>query len=274
MTRVAVGQISQTADIQTAVDSIADTAADAAAHGAHLLVLPECFLGGYRPEDLRAAPALVLAGTDDPRISPLRHTAIACHLDIIVGAAVREAGRVSNAQLWVDATGRVGVAYRKTHLWSAEREIFEPGRSLVVKEALGLRIGLGICYDAGFPEFTRSLTEAGVDVIVFSSAFARGDEEQRYWIYHPSRALESSAYVAVSNVLGSLDGREYFGGSTIWGPDGQVVEGLGDSPGIAIVDVDPVRCDQARRRTGYEATRAGLGSLTTIHLADNQLKGQ
>jgi predicted amidohydrolase len=274
MVRLAVGQVPQPGDVESAVRSVAELALEASSQRAEILLLPECFLGGYGPHGIVSDPAAVVDGLRDPRLEPLRGNAQRTDLQILVGAALREKTGVSNALLRVGREGIVDVAYRKTHLWATETEFFTPGTSLAIWESAGVRIGLGICYDAGFPEFAQTYAEAGVDVLAFSSAFAAGGEERRYWIYHPARALETSAYVLVSNVLGSFDGREFVGGSGVWGPDGQILTNLGTAPGVAIVDLDPAKCQDMRAMTGYAATRTSLSPLGLTRINNAPTKGQ
>ena len=107
--------------------------------------------------------------------------------------------------------------YNKIQLWATERAVFTPGDRYVMFGLDGFRIGVLICYDAGFPEHSP-LARAGADLIVCPSAFARGDEERRYDLYFPQRALENTVYVAVANAVGEQGGLSMFGAAASLGP--------------------------------------------------------
>jgi len=58
----------------------------------------------------------------------------------------------------------------------------------------------------------------GAELIVYPSAFLEGEEKHRYHLYYPTRALENTVYVAVSNLSGEADGLMFFGESAIFDP--------------------------------------------------------
>ena len=67
--------------------------------------------------------------------------------------------------------------YRKTHLWDPfsrfERNVFVDGPSLSpVVDFMGVRIGLMVCWDAEFPEPSRTLALCGAQLIITIAANA------------------------------------------------------------------------------------------------------
>lgn len=228
--RLAIGQPPTRNLLEDNVAAACSLVREAQAQDAQLLLLSELFLSGYRPSAIAADPLRLAVTLDDPRLSPLVEAVRACGVPVVLGAALRDAGtgELRNAMLWLRADGTVQHVYSKIHLWTAERPIFTPGDRQAIVDFGGLRLGIGICYDAGFPEFVRSYARAKVDAVLFGSAFAVGDEEHRYGIYHPSRALENGIYVAVANCIGTVDSREYFGHSQIF-----------DRQGRRLLDVEP-----------------------------------
>lgn len=251
--RIAVGQAPFSADVERNVATARGLRAAANAEGADLLLLSELFLSGYRVEGLDGGRAVTL---DDPRLAPLAEDD--SPTELLVGAAVEGPGGLRNAVLRFRAGHAPEIAYTKLHLWESERGPFVAGESLSVIEAGGLRIGLGICYDAGFPEFSRAYAHAGVDLIAFASAFLVGEEAHRYDVYHPARALESGCYVVVSDAAGIDDGDRFYGHSRIFDPRGRVLADLGSSGELALVDVSP---------SEVAATRAALPYLDHLQTA-------
>ncbi|MEU1292576.1 carbon-nitrogen hydrolase family protein [Streptomyces sp. NPDC005840] len=255
---------------------------EASAAGARLLALPELFTCGYDPAAVAAAgPGLLLAApppgtvpTDGSPLAPLARAAAGTGMWVVLGAALTAPGddgsggpaerRPANAVLVLDPAGAVRGRYAKAHLWGPERDVFAPGGELVAVEADGVRIGLGICYDAGFPEFARAHRRAGAHALLYCSAFAEGATEHRYDVYHPARAVENGVYTLVSNAVGDLAGERYFGRSGAWHPDGRPLTALGAGDGVRVVTVAPEETARVRAGLPYlDELRADLLGAAT-----------
>lgn len=249
--RLAVGQAEWDPDETNVLRSATELVERAARDGARVLLLSELHLFGY---DMAAYsdPGRAV-DPDDSRLAELSRACVRTGVDLFVGAATTGApdGRLWNAILRIAADGSVTTAHRKVHLWSSERAVFARGHAATLVEVDGVRIGLGVCYDAGFPEYVRALVDAGADVVLFASAFARGDEERRYDVYHVARALESGVWVAVANALGQVGDQSFFGRGAVIDPMGRLEAELGPDTGVITVDVDPARVDEARRALPY-----------------------
>jgi 5-aminopentanamidase len=237
--RLAVGQPTTRNLLEDNVAAACSLVREAKAQDAQLLLLSELFLSGYCPRAIAADPQRLAVTLDDPRLSPLVEAVRACGVPVALGAALRDTGtgELRNAMLWFRADGAVQHVYSKIHLWTAERPVFTPGDRQAVVDFGGLRLGIGICYDAGFPEFVRSYARAKADAVLFGSAFAVGDEQHRYGIYHPSRALENGIYVAVANCMGVVDSREYFGHSQVFDRQGRRLLDLEPSVQLGVADL-------------------------------------
>jgi predicted amidohydrolase len=225
-------------------------AADA---GAVLVLLPELFLSGYEPEAIAADPASHVIKTDDAECGRLRSACAARGVAAVVGAAVACGGGVANAALVLAPDGALLHVYRKVKLWGEEARAFVAGDSPVVVDLAGLKVGLAICFDAGFPEHARALALAGAEVIACPSAFAEGEERHRYELYFPVRALENTLYVAVSNAVGRQGGLEMFGDSVLFSPRGHEIARIGREVGIETAEIDPAEIAAARRELPYLA---------------------
>lgn len=234
--RLALGQAPHAGSIDGNVAEAADLVRQAGAAGADLLLLHELALCGYDLEAIAADPGLAVT-VDDARLRPLQDACAATGTAVLVGAAVRDEESLANALLLVGTDGSSEVAYRKIHLWEDEAMVFRRGDRLRVLTIAELRVGVAICYDAGFPEVTRHYGRADVDLVVFGSAFMEGDQEHRYDIYHPARALENGVFLAVANAVGPHGGDVMFGRSQLFGPQGHLLAELGDGRGLATYDI-------------------------------------
>ena len=138
----------------------------AAMAGAKLVVFPECALSGYgfssRQEGLDHAVSL-----ESP---PVRKVLAACERHrcfCIFGLLERDGDRLFNACVLAGPNGVAG-SYRKVHLPFLGIDMFvDPGdRPFAVHDAGGVKVGMHICYDGGFPETARVLTLLGADLLV------------------------------------------------------------------------------------------------------------
>jgi 5-aminopentanamidase len=237
--RLAIGQLPTRNAVEDNVAAAAMLVHEVRTRDAQLLLLPELFLSGYRPEAIAAAPERWAVTLDDSRLQPLVQAVRASGVAVALGAALKEpsTGALRNAMLWFGADGCVQHVYSKIHLWTSERRVFAPGDRQAVVDFHGLRMGIGICYDAGFPEFVRSYARAKVDVVLFASAFAVGQEQHRYSIYHPARALENGIYIAVANSVGAIGTSEYFGHSQVFDRQGRRVLDIASTDQFGVADL-------------------------------------
>ncbi|WP_329070878.1 carbon-nitrogen hydrolase family protein [Streptomyces sp. NBC_01429] len=258
---IALGQAeSVPGDLAANLATATRLVAVAAARGARVLALPELFACGYDPDSISADPdgwslAEPPAGTEPPPGSPLAPLAGAAAehgVWVLLGAAVAARGRPGNAVLVIDPYGRARGHYAKAHLWQGERDAFDPGTGLVMIEDGGISLGLGICYDAGFPELTRAYARAGAHAVLFSSAFAHGPTEYRYGVYHPARAVENTVSTLVVNAVGDIAGERYFGRSGAWSPDGHPITACADGRSdLRVVTVSAAATATVRQELPY-----------------------
>jgi predicted amidohydrolase len=114
-----------------------------------------------------------------------------------------------------------------------------------VHEADGLRIGMHICYDGGFPESARVLTLLGADLIVLPTNWPPGAECMAGCAVN-TRAMENHVYYAACDRVGHERGFRFLGLSKICDPRGQVLaEAPHDREEILYAEIDP---SQARNK--------------------------
>jgi predicted amidohydrolase len=141
---------------------------DAARAGAELIVLPELANSGCdfpSPESAsciaeKVGETKILNG---PTLRAWQEAAEETGIFVIGGFLEREEDSLYNSAAVV-GPGSFG-RYRKTHLWGAEKLIYEPGLSLPIFETPLCNIGVLVCYDAWFPEAARTLALRGADLL-------------------------------------------------------------------------------------------------------------
>ncbi|WEH40315.1 carbon-nitrogen hydrolase family protein [Streptomyces sp. AM 2-1-1] len=246
--RVAAAQARAVAgDVVANTATAAALVREAAGAGARVVVLPEKFLSGYEPGLVRAEPLRCAVQPGDPRLAPLTDACRETGTVAVVGAAFHEAGEVYVSALVVGADGELVTRYDKQHLFSSEREVYRPGTAGCTLEVDGWRLGIGICYDSGFPEHARAAALDGCHAYLVGALFSvgNGHHESRTWF--PARALDNTVYTVLANHIGTTGGWNTCGGSAVWGPDGRLLTEAGpDRPEVVTADLDPAALTAAR----------------------------
>ncbi|WP_262006485.1 carbon-nitrogen hydrolase family protein [Streptomyces sp. FIT100] len=247
--RIAAAQARPAAgDVAANAATTAAMIREAAASGARLVVFPEKFLTGYEPELIRAEPLrCAVQGDGDARLAPVTAACRETGTVAVVGAAVHDGGELYVSALVIGADGALVTRYDKQTLFKAEREVYRQGARGASLELGGWRLGLGICYDSGFPEHARAAALDGCHAYVVGALFGvgNGHHESRTWF--PARALDNTVYAVLANHVGETGGRQACGGSAVWAPDGRLVaEASPDRPGLLVADLDPAVLRTAR----------------------------
>lgn len=165
--------------------------------------------------------------------------------------SLREAGeeRTSNSHLVISDTGALMASYDKTHLFDVEipgsvslceSAYVTPGRAVTppVVTPLG-KLGLGICYDLRFGEFSQSLARAGAELLSFPSAFTVKTGMAHWETLLRARAIETQCYVIAAAQTGQHnDKRSSYGHSLIVDPWGTVIAQVGEGVGVATAPID------------------------------------
>jgi len=225
---------------------ILDRLEQATAAGAKLVVFPECALSGYgfstREEGLAHAVSIDSA--------PVRQVVEFCgrhQCFCVFGLLERDGPRLFNACVLAGPQGPIAT-YRKVHLPFLGIDMFaDPGdRPFAVHDAGGIKVGMHICYDAGFPESARILTLLGADLLVLPTNWPTHSECAAEHMI-PTRAMENNVYVMAVNRVGEESGFRFIGSSSIVDPGGRLLARAGfDSEEFLLADIDPSLARQKR----------------------------
>ena len=222
--KVAAAQIACVpGDISANLRKIRDFAARAKSAGAELVVFPEMSDTGYSMPVIKKH-AMPWSEGALPRLEQIaqEHS-----IAIVCGISEREADKIFNSQVFIDADGEMIAKYRKTHLVTVgtldERPCFTAGDTFTSCQREEFNFGLTICYDLRFPEVCRKLAvKDKVNVFINSSAwpFPRVDHLR---IFASARATENQSYLIVANRVGTDDGVTFCGTSAIIDPYGVIL---------------------------------------------------
>ncbi|GAA3761831.1 carbon-nitrogen hydrolase family protein [Microbacterium kribbense] len=238
---VAVAQFAPTADADANLAEITRLTDIATARGARVVVFPEYSSAFIDPFDASlAAHAQDVGG---PFTAALTRLAARHGIHLVAGLLEHgsDGRRVHNTLVAVDAGG-VRARYRKLHLYDAfgqrESDWIEPGPLAPpeVFAADGLTFGLQTCYDLRFPEVTRTLVDAGADVVLVPAQWVRGPVKEHHWrTLIQARAIENTVFVAGADHPPPLG----VGQSMVVDPQGVVIASVGTSTDVALAHLDP-----------------------------------
>lgn len=239
--RVATVQTSSVrGDVPANVATVTRLLHEAARRGARVALFPEKILTGYEPELIASDPARYAVAETDPRLSPISDACRATGTAAVVGAAVADDARLLISALVFGPDGRVLGRADKQHLFASEVAFYVAGESACTFELDGWRLGLGICYDSGFPEHARAAAVDGCHAYLVGALFGRGGGERQYRTWFPARAIDNTIYSVLANHVGPAGKWDAAGGSGVWGPYGEVVaEAPAAGEAVVCADLDP-----------------------------------
>ncbi|MGN6446570.1 nitrilase-related carbon-nitrogen hydrolase [Amnibacterium sp.] len=241
MTRVAAVQLAPVVgDLSGNLDRAVAAIEEAVAEGAELVVLPELATSGYVFASVDETRSLALSPAD-PAFD--RVAAAGAGAVVVLGfAEADDAGRLFNSAALVDASG-VRAVYRKVHLWDQEKRFFTPGdaRPPVVETAVG-RVGVMICFDLEFPEWTRIAALSGADLLAVPTNWPlvpvpAGERAPEVQIAIATARMNKMAIVCADRT-GRERGVDWTGGTSIVDAEGALRSAVGDGTGTAWAELD------------------------------------
>ena len=220
--------------------------AEAAGRGARLAVFPECALTGYGFES-RAAAAACAEPLPGPATDAVAEACARLNVWAVFGLLESTPeGKLYNAVALVGPRG-YAASYRKIHLPCLGADRFtDPGdRPFAVHDLGGLKLGMNICFDGGFPESSRVLALLGADLVVLPTNWATNARKAAE-LAPPARAWENHVYYLAVNRVGDEAGFCYIGLSSAADCLGNVLHAAGDGEEVFTFEVDPAAARQKR----------------------------
>lgn len=225
---------------------------------ADLLIFPELSLTGYALQDLAYASAL-RPQREDPVFKDLLQASQG--IDLMVGF-VHEDQRsrffIASAYL---SEGKILHIHNKVYLPTYgmfdEGRFFAWGDSVHAFDTKFGRVGMLICEDFWHASLPYLLWLDGAEILLFASASpGRGlNEDPRLssseWVEHTNRAYAGlfTVFVAHANRVGYEDGLNFWGGSTIFDPNGDLVVRAPDfTDSLTVTEVDLNQLHRTRAR--------------------------
>ncbi|XP_075464060.1 deaminated glutathione amidase isoform X1 [Ascaphus truei] len=266
---IAVCQMTSTSDKEKNVSTCSGLIREAASRRACMVFLPEAFdyIGSSTEETLSLSETL-----EGDTIRHYSSLARECRVWLSLGG-FHERGpswetdrRISNSHLILDHKGRIVSVYRKTHLFDVELKgrvslkesnFTIPGAELVppVSTPAG-KVGLGVCYDLRFPEFSLALAQEGAELLTYPSAFTVTTGLAHWEVLLRARAIENQCYVVAAAQTGSHNERRAsYGHAMVVDPWGLVVAQCQEGTGLCYAEINLPYLNNVRQEMPVQCHR-------------------
>jgi len=222
-------------DVGGNLEAARELISQAAEGDADIVVFPELFSTGV------TLSSAAFAQRPDGSICSYLADAAREHGLMVGGSYIEEAagGLPYNAYAVYGSDGKLLCKYHKGHLFShnGEDTAYSEGEGLSGFEACGLRVFPLICYDLRFPELFTAAGKMGADAFIVAANWPVSRMD--HWrALLKARAIENQAYVIGINCAGESPEFRYGGGSTAFGPKGELVGEAGEGPELLMVELD------------------------------------
>jgi predicted amidohydrolase len=256
---IALAQINtHLGDPQANLEKHLNYAKEASDSGADLLIFPELSLTGYALQDLASAVAH-RPTLDDHIFKPLLKASK--KLDLVVGFVDED----TRHRFFIAATylsgGEVVHVHHKVYLPTYglfdEGRFFAWGDSIRAFDTRFGRVGIAICEDFWHASPPYLLWLDGADLMIFTSAspgrgISSDDKlESARWVEQINQAYASlfTTFVAHSNRVGFEDGLNFWGGATVFDPNGRLlVKGPYHEEALVQTEIDLNQLHRTRAR--------------------------
>lgn len=225
---------------------------------ADLVVFPELSLTGYVLQDLAQAVAR-RPDPEDPIFKPLLNASY--DMDLVVGFVNED----QRHRIFISAAYLSGgeVVHIHNKLYLPTYGLFDEGRFFAWGDQVRAfdtrfgRVGILICEDFWHASPPYLLWLDGADIFLFTSASpGRGlnDEpqlESARWVEHLNRAYASlfTSFVAHANRVGYEDGLNFWGGATLFDPNGSLLaKGPYHETALTVAEIDLNQLHRTRMR--------------------------
>jgi NAD+ synthase (glutamine-hydrolysing) len=283
--KIALAQINtRLGDLSANLEKHLDWIVKARKEKADLLVFPELSLTGYSLQDLTPTVAS-RPNNEDPVFRELLRASQ--DMDLVVGFVNEDRrNRFFVASAYLSAGEVLHVhhkAYLPTYGLFDESRYFAWGDSLCAFETRFGRMGMLICEDFWHASPPYLLWLDGAEVLLLCSASpgrglnADATIDSARWVEHINRAYASlfTAFVVHTNRVGYEDGLHFWGGSTIFDPNGEM---LAKAPyreeALTICEIDLNQLHRSRARLPLlrdERTALTMRELDRILNANHQM---
>ncbi len=268
--KIALIQMSMAEDKEENLAKALASIKTAAKKGAVIVALPELFSSRYFAQtddrSQRSYAEELPNATTKALASAARENNI-----VIIGGSLYEKtkeGKYYNTAVIFNSDGNLRGTYRKVHIPHDpnyyEKSYFEEGAEFKVFHTKHATISVLICYDQWFPEAARICALNGAQIIFYPTAIGWFPELKKLEPFSAARwerdqcshASMNGIYVAAINRVGVEGKMNFWGGSFIADPFGNVIARAGDKKDeILFAEIDLAKIEASQEGWGFLKNR-------------------
>ena len=267
--KIGIIQQSNSADIESNKQKLAENIRDTAAKGAQLIILQELHNSLYFCQTEETAKFDLAEPIPGP--STEFYGKIAKELEVVIVTSLFEArakGLYHNTAVVFETDGSIAGKYRKMHIPDDpayyEKFYFTPGDIgfRPIKTSVGT-LGVQVCWDQWYPEGARLMALRGADLLIYPTAIGwessdTKEEQERQlgaWqtVQRGHAVANGLPVIAVNRCghepdpSGMTRGIQFWGHSFVAGPQGEFLAHFGEDEQTAVVEVSIERSESVRQ---------------------------
>ncbi len=258
--KAALCQIVPSFDTDQSMIHASEMITEAAESGAKLICLPEMFYHPYSLDKIKG-----IHGKENCYLETFTRIARQKEICINTGSMVVERnGMLYNMSHLITPDGFIAGEYSKCHLYDAriaglqvsESTVFTKGHGITIVNTQFGKIGIMICYDIRFPEFSRLYALEGVDILLIPSVFNVITGSAHWTTMVRSRAIENQFFVLATS-QGRIPSTSYaaYGHSMACDPWGEILCEAQEREEIVYAEIDLSCIEQTRNKLPFLSHR-------------------
>ncbi len=243
--KLALIQMSVCNDTDKNIDKAYEMTMEASENGADLIVLPEIFTCEYNSSNF---PKKAFERGAEP-YKKIQKIAIDSGKFIVAGSIPeREDNKVYNSSFSFNPDGIELAKHRKVHLFDIdveggqyfkESDTLSAGNAITVFDTPFARVGVMICYDIRFPEFSRLVVDEGAEIIIIPAAFNMTTGPAHWELSFRARALDNQVfYAGCAPARNEKSSYVSYANSIVTSPWGEVIARAGIGEEILYAEID------------------------------------
>ncbi|KAF1955247.1 amidohydrolase [Byssothecium circinans] len=276
--KLALVQLSCTADKARNLSHARTKVLEATRQGAKIVVLPECFNSPYGTkyfpkyaETLHPSPPTEEQSPTFHALSKLAKEAGVYLVGGSIPELVEEPGsqgkegkdkddrkKYYNTNMTFSPSGDLIATHRKVHLFDIdipgkikfkESDVLSPGNKITLIDLPEYgRIALAICYDIRFPELATIAARKGAFLLLYPGAFNMTTGKLHWELQARARAMDNQVFVGLCSPSRDMQA-EYnaWGHSVVVDPNAEVLGMLDEGEGVLVVELEEGRIEEVRK---------------------------
>lgn len=250
---IAVCQMMPVSDLNKGKQKYRKMTASAAEKGADIVVFPEMWVCPYIGANFEKYKEPQGGET----YNFLKSLAEEFGIYLFTGSMPEEDGEnIYNTCYVFDRTGCEIGKHRKVHLFDVdikegisftESYFLSPGNKATLVDTEFGKIGLGICFDIRFSEFSMKMSREGAKIIVLPAAFNMTTGPAHWELSVRARAMDNQVYFVGAQVARDMDCKFHaWGHSLIVDPFGKIIAETDEKESIIFSEIDLDYVDKIR----------------------------